>query len=682
MTPPRATGATVVGLLIGGLVHLGSLLNFTWDLGRTTLGIGFASDFFDTQATALREGRLAVPDGSMGIEGFIHDGQTFMYFGPFPSMLRIPVQHSTTEFNGQLTLLSMLVAWIVLAVMATRLTWLVRHCFRPDAPLSRTDSVLGATVIALITGGTSLTYNNALPWAYHEIYAWQTALAITAAYLMVRIALQPDAKLIAWLAAVATAAALTRTTGGWGIALGGIALGVWFLLGRSTRTHRRYGWWVVGAGAVALLAGVIVNYAKFEHIYMFPLDEQVWTQVNDHRRVALEANGGTLAGAQFFWTSLATYFSPTAIRFVDYFPWITFPADPPTAVGDVVLDQTYRMGSLPTFMPLLLLLTVLALIPLLRRPGTDTLQQGIRALRAGALALVLMTGGVMAYGYLAYRYTGDFVPALMLGAIVGTWGVVRPLLSRWPALTAPIATLMIAATAWSMVANTAVGFSSAALLGGGRNAERYVSLANDLSGGPGTPFARTIHTGAGLPPDMAPADTLWVRGKCDGLYLATGDAYTPWIAVVERTYTLRLLMPRELKQGTMTLATLTTPSGNKATLQAQTTASGRLRFITTTPGVGRIPSDWITPAPMEDIHVRLATNTSTNNVEITSTPGGRMGYIATTTWSPEWITELRELRISDQSGQDEQTGITLRQTPGPDPATCTRLLHTNEVPLS
>ena len=40
-------------------------------------------------------------------------------------------------------------------------------------------------------------------------------------------------------------------------------------------------------------------------------------------------------------------------------------------------------------------------------------------LRAPFVAGVLVTGGVMGYGYLAHRYTSEFVPALVLGGAVG-----------------------------------------------------------------------------------------------------------------------------------------------------------------------------------------------------------------------------------------------------------------------
>ena len=69
-------------------------------------------------------------------------------------------------------------------------------------------------------------------------------------------------------------------------------------------------------------------------------------------------NGGTITGPQFFSSSFVTYFRPDGIRFVDYFPCITLPAEPARSYGGAFLDQSYRTGSVTAFMPLLFLATL------------------------------------------------------------------------------------------------------------------------------------------------------------------------------------------------------------------------------------------------------------------------------------------------------------------------------------
>ena len=48
-----------------------------------------------------------------------------------------------------------------------------------------------------------------------------------------------------------------------------------------------------------VLIGSLVNWAKFRHPYLFPIEDQVWTQLSAHRRLVVAANGGGLEGLQF-----------------------------------------------------------------------------------------------------------------------------------------------------------------------------------------------------------------------------------------------------------------------------------------------------------------------------------------------------------------------------------------------
>ena len=111
------------------------------------------------------------------------------------------------------------------------------------------------------------------------------------------------------------------------------------------------------AGLVPLSVGIAVNWAKFRHPYMFPLEDQVWTSVNEHRRLALAANGGDLVSPKIFPSTAVNYFRPDGIRFIGAFPFVTLPADPAQSYGGSFLDQTYRTGSVVAFMPLLFLLS-------------------------------------------------------------------------------------------------------------------------------------------------------------------------------------------------------------------------------------------------------------------------------------------------------------------------------------
>ena len=522
--PTREAAATSVGLLLGGTAFFLALLNYRIDPLRTAVAQRYASNFFDLQATALLEGRLDLPPGALGIEGFVIGGKTYMYFPPFPALLRIPVQLVTHEFDGRLSLISMALAWVVFAAFTSRLLWFVRSLVRGPIPLSRFEAVAAALVLGLATGGTTLTFDAALPWVYHEVYLWSAALVVGGCYTMLRVVQSPDRSSVVRLAALILAAGLTRTPGGWALAVVTLLLGVFLVLRRGWRP----GLQVFAAGAAPLAVAITWNAVKFGHPYLFPFHAQVWTQVNAHRREALRVNGGTITGPQFFETSLVNYFRPDGVRFVDYFPFITLPARPAPAYGGAFLDQTYRTGSVTGLMPGLLLLTLVGATALLlpRRSG------GLVSIRWPMSAAVGAAVGVMGYGYLANRYTSDFVPALVLGAALGLWVAVGLVPTGWFARIAVLALLALLA-GFSIAAQLATGSLVAAQTWGGDHLSGYLSLQQRLSGGPDSPAARLVTRSAVLPAEGR-TDEIRIIGNCAAVYQNTGDRYEPWTLVQQR----------------------------------------------------------------------------------------------------------------------------------------------------
>ena len=113
-----------------------------WDLWtgainplRTNGSSNVTESPYDFQARAILGGHLSLPSGSIGGEGFIHDGRTYTYFGVFPALIRLPVFLFTHAFDGRLTAPSILAAWLVTAVFSTLLLWRVRTVVRGEAPL-------------------------------------------------------------------------------------------------------------------------------------------------------------------------------------------------------------------------------------------------------------------------------------------------------------------------------------------------------------------------------------------------------------------------------------------------------------------------------------------------------------------------------------------------------------------
>ncbi|GAA1769987.1 hypothetical protein GCM10009795_015160 [Nocardioides hankookensis] len=653
----RAAWATGLGLGSGAIVFYVLLLDFSTNLQRQANGLGFASNFFDIQAEALRHGHLWVPADQLGIEAFNVRGHSYMYYGIFPALLRMPVQVVTTDFDGKLSLISMGIAWIIFAVMLAKLFWLVRRSMGRPQELSRTEAVVAGLFLASITGGSVVAFDASLPWVYHEVYLWSMAAVVGSLYWILRVAREPSRSAIAWLFLFLAISALTRTTGGWATTIAAVGLAVWMLSGRLHPGRRRAALAVLAAALVPFLAAVTVNYIRFRHPFLFPLESQEWTQLNSHRREALEANGGSLVGFQFFPSSLANYFNPAGIRFTDYFPWISFPAEPAQGYG-AVLDQSYRTGSVTAFMLFPLLLTLVS-IPMLFRRLPSQEARAVRLIWVGAL---LVTAGVMLYGYVAYRYTSEFIPILVVGGCVGAQAV-GGWAARWPrGGKVGVVGLALALTLFGAASNAATANYTTAITYRGAPLEHYVGHQVDLSGGT-SGFARLVHADPGLPSGGS-ADDLWIRGDCDALYLNTGETSEPWVLVQERDTAVDIRIGSKPEPGRYPIMQSSADDGTTVSFEViEDYLGGTQGRIDITNSGGSYAAQPFDLVPGTTVRVGARNLSEIGYSEISSEPGGFAGYLATTSWSDDWVMQHSFLELTPQSSDAEQAERGIVVTP-------------------
>jgi hypothetical protein len=545
-------------MVVAGLLALVAYVLVLWDFRyapfRTALGTADFSGFFDIQTRSLLDGNLAVPTGELGIEAFAVGGREYMYFPPGPALLRLPIFALTEHFDGRLTAPSMLVAWVLTTVLTGLLLWRVRRMLRGAAPLGRVETVGYATLLASVTSGSVVLYLGSMPFIYHEAYAWAIATSIGAAFCILGLLERPTVRGALGASAFTLGAVMFRTTAGWACAGALVLTALWCLLSPAVRhdpAHRRWAPWLALAGLVPLSVGIAINWAKFRHPYMFPLQDQVWTSVNEHRRLALEANGGDLVSTKIFPSTAVNYFRPDGIRFSALFPFVSLPAEPARSYGGSFLDQTYRTGSVPSFMPMLFLLSVWGLITSFRPRGAP----GTNLMRIPLLGVMAIPGAIMFYGYIAYRYTSELVPLLLLASAVGFTDIVRridgrPRRRRW-IVVAP----MLALALFGFGANLAVSITTERVSNPGTPLSQYVRLQERISQRtPGDPFADRIEQSPTLPTE-GHADDIMIVGDCAATFVATGESLSPWSMLEARTleWTIDLRAPRLLPE-TVTLA--------------------------------------------------------------------------------------------------------------------------------
>jgi hypothetical protein len=376
----------------------------------------------DKQARALFAGHWDLPLKDLAIEAFKIHGHYETYFGVWPAVLRMPVLAVTHRFDGRMTGPSMLLALVVALWAAAGIHWQLRTLLGdPDpnggpAPLGRGEWWATAAFQAALGAGSIVAFLASRPLVYHEMEMWGIAGGLASAYCLLRYVRAPSLRRAGACSFAATITLLSRPSVGFGV-LASFGL-VWLVAIFRRHDSMRLVFGFAGAALVPLVLYGAMNVARFGSPFALPLQKQVFTSYDAQRQAALAANGGSLFGAKFVPTTLLQYARPDAVRFGRGFPFVNFPHERAHVVGHVVFDTLDRSSSLPASMPGFCALALIGAFALLRgsRPGYRRARGLLWPIVLGG---VLGTGFVVTIAYIANRYLADFMPPLVVLAIVG-----------------------------------------------------------------------------------------------------------------------------------------------------------------------------------------------------------------------------------------------------------------------
>lgn len=422
-----------------------ALIVGVWFLSNQELALTepqFGSNFYDAQARSWLDGTWSMPRDVVSLEGIQTESGLRMYFGPFPSVLRLPILLVTTDLDGRLTALSMFAAYAFFLAGVSHLWWQIRSIVAGDRPLTRVDGLLGAGAILVASIGSAALSLLASHTVYMEAILWGLALA-TGSYSLLLSCLRTYRRSTA-LGSVLLAglAILTRASiGGGALVAIWLVAAVWILMrvagdrngsvretirvvsGRlaptlrvATATTRQCALWFAGAlaGTVAYMA---INLIRFGNAISIPWDRFIINEQSTARMEVLNANDGSMTGLKFLPTTLWHYLRPDGVRFDDRFPYITLPRREITAVGDVVIDYSTPTASLTAMMPLLTALGIVGLVVILvvKRRGAQDF--GVLVLPVIGAAVAMLPA--MTLAFIAHRYLVDALPFLILTGFTG-----------------------------------------------------------------------------------------------------------------------------------------------------------------------------------------------------------------------------------------------------------------------
>jgi hypothetical protein len=403
MNASRQTTGSGPHLLPVTLLLTGILWLFTTTGGRQIFVKEVLGGAYDSQAEHFLRGDVDVDVEAIGHEAMIVNGKVRMYFGPFPALLRIPLNFVYSAGHGKWPRISGFCAGVV-ALFA--FAGLVRMALQSSPLSSRARNWLGnACVIGFAFGSPLLLLLGNLS-IYDEAIIWGLALSLSAIFFAFR-------------SRHAEGNALTRALVGFSLCAGGallsrVTFGAPFILIAPLlalglpRENRLTNFSALVLPLAAALAFYIwLSYARFGSL----------TGVNyyDYYINAVHAEFAHKFGV----------LSPRRIlhSFADYFS-VRFPSlerEPPFLAADrhfYDFPSLYSNDFSEVYLPVswcsgwLVFGAIMGITCLVRRAGADTFERG------AAAALFAQFLCILSFFALAERYAADLYPFLIFCFII------------------------------------------------------------------------------------------------------------------------------------------------------------------------------------------------------------------------------------------------------------------------
>jgi hypothetical protein len=507
------------------------------------------SNFFDLQARAIFHGRLSVPQGSLAYEGFVHGGRTYTYFGVFPSLLRAPVMLLTDRYDGRLTTLSMLAAYLVAMTSSVFLIRRVRLLAGRDGRWSTHGLAAALIVVCVIGIGSNLLFLGAGAWVYNEAELWGVAAALASFATLTRYLEEDRARDIAVAGIWAAVAWLSRGSVGLAptAALGALAVVRLFptrwltplapppvAVGPTWRRHRRRALQLAAAALVPMASFSAVNMAKFSSPITVPFGEQVGNHLFPRSINTLRQYGGNLFSARLVPVTLVQAVRPDLVKPAAQWPFLTFSRHKPISLDGVVFASVEPSAGLTATVPALIALGAVGSVAVFRRRrrtdrSTNGASPDLAPLRPFLIGGAAAAAVPLAIAFIAQRYWSDALPLLIVAAAAGV--VVIDQVAAVPSSGHP----RMAAAGLVMVATLAV-FGIFVVLSTSWLFQRFVIPPDEAARGAAlrtqAAIARTLHTPGvslrrvdALPRRVVPGQIV-VVGRCVGLYYGLDGAWT------------------------------------------------------------------------------------------------------------------------------------------------------------
>ena len=553
--PEAAIGGTRVSrcafLLACTLISLAGWWWATSGDFRVSEPVGF-DGVYEAQARSLLDGRTDVDCGIASGEAFVRDGKCYVYFGPVPGLIRLPMMWMAPGLDGR---------W------GRPMVWVAGLLFLMVVGLILTEAghALGTWTstfyLLLAAFGSTISYMWSWPSTYTEAIMWAVAFAAASLYSLLRWSRHGGATWIVGACLLAILAFFSRISTGAGPML---AVGLMALTGfRRRKPGRR-----AEAAVTLLLLGlaahayVALNYSRMG-TYLNSVPVHLHVQYNPARLAHID---GTLFHPEKGLSILLEYLFQYP-RFRSTYPWLGYRQYPLLDLG--------RMDLVDLHVGVLAMMPALAWLAWAGWRGSQD-----KRVRWILLSPVIGLALLATVAAINHRYVHEFILLLVPAGAFGLRWALASGVRRW---------ITIVLTAWSVYACWALALVGQRELmpwvnDESRDRHRATGYRIDqwLSGNPGGTIQYDYMTGAIAPP---PVPGVRVRIVQTGsVYEFDGSRWRLRAGPPAHRFRVRIRFA-ELPEGTLRLLVAGKPPNSDLVL-LERTATGRYRVGMDHPGSG------------------------------------------------------------------------------------------------
>ena len=359
-------------------------------------------DAYDSQAEHFLRGDVGVDVAASRWETMMVDGKARIYFGPFPSFARMPLNYLYPAGRGAWSRFCAFCAGILaLAAFAG----LVQTVLRSSVLSTRWQNWVGGACLVGFVFGSPLLFFVGSPTIYNEAILWGFAWSVAGLYFALR-SREADGAALTWsllaFSCCAGAALLSRATFGAPFLLIAALLGIQLFQRRRIRNLVP----LLVPLAAALVFYVILTYAKFGQLSGMPLGYSI---NHDQANFALKYGIFHVARVPY---SFADYFFLRYPELQHEFPFLRVVWRHFNHPNLYVMPFSETHLSIIWSSSWLLVGAIIGFILLARRESTDMLDRGIAISFLAQVILILSFMG------LCQRYTAEIFPFLIFCFII------------------------------------------------------------------------------------------------------------------------------------------------------------------------------------------------------------------------------------------------------------------------